>query len=284
MSRAYDARRKARRQARAAAELERPGGNRFLRWRSPVLVPVLLIVAILAAIGVFGFGTGGGAGNKQIAQEVNEFLEGIPQEGAVLGSPKAPITVWLYADLECPTVKLFVENYFPAIVETWVRTGAVRIEYRSLQTDTSDEDVFFRQEIASLAAGRQARMWNFLLTFVRQQQDPHSDYVTQEHLTGIASQVPELDLARWRRDRVDALLSRNVALDIYSGHNSGIEATPSFLIGATGGTADRSSALGGLTEVRKELASALRRDMKLLGDEAFGDLPTVGGIATDSRD
>lgn len=275
MSRGYNARRKTRRQQARAPAKSKSRVRRSWQRRLAAFVPVLLIAAILAVVGILGFGAGNDVDKKQVVQEVAELLEGIPQRGAVLGSPKAPVTVSVYADLECPTVNLFVVNYLPSIIETWVRAGAVRLDYRSLKTDTSDEEVFFKQEIAALAAGRQDRMWNFFLTFVRQQGEPDTGYVTDEFLADIASQVPGLELARWQRDRNDALLSKQVALGVHFGRTRGLQGTPSFLIDFTKNEdyrrADRAS-------IKKEIESSLRKDLKVLREEASRDLPILRAV------
>jgi protein-disulfide isomerase len=281
MSRAYNARRKAKRQALAAAERTREQPTSSRRRRLTTLAPVLLIVAIFAAVGILGFGLNAETSKARIEQEVTELLDGIPQRGEVLGSPKAPVTVWMYADLECPTVKLFVEHSLPAIIENWVRPGAVRLDYRSLETDTANEEVFFDQETAALAAGRQDRMWNFALAFVRQQGEPRTDYADEEFLAGIASQVPGLELARWDRDRDDALLSRRVALGVYSGHSSGLRSTPSFLIGFTEGAVDRRE---DRAAIREEIEAALGREINFLRKEANGDLPTLKDRRPDAKE
>lgn len=243
------------------------------------LVPVLVIVAILAVVAVLGFGTSDSVGKKQIEREVTALLSGIPQSGAVLGSPRAPVTVSIYGDMECPTVKLFVEKYLPSIVETWVRPGDLRLHYRSLETDTADEEVFFKQEIAALAAGKQDKMWNFLLTFVRQQGRVRTDYVTEEFLADIASQTPELGLAKWRRDRGDALLSKQVALGVYFGHANELRYTPSFLIGFTEGKVNRRPER---ESIEKGIESAIRRSLASLGEETRADFPTIGPADPDA--
>jgi hypothetical protein len=275
MSRAYNARRKARRQAKASAEPAHSRRPISFRRRLPVLVPVLLIAAILSVVGVLGFGASSGAGKEQVAQEVTELLDGIPQKGTVLGSPKAPITVFVHADLQCPTVKLFVENYLPSIIETWVRSGVIRLAYRSLETDALNEEIFFEQERAALAAGRQSTMWNFVLTFVRQQGEVRTDYVTEEFMTDVALQVPRLEVARWRRDRNDALLSKQVALGVQSGHARGLHSTPGFLIGFTAGEAGR---VKGRAALRKEVEASLGAQIEALDREAFADDPTIKTI------
>lgn len=236
------------------------------------LVPVFLIAAILAAVGVLGFGTSAGVSKAQVQQEVTELLNGIPQQGPALGSPQAPVTVWVYADLECPTVRLFAENYLPSIIETWVRTGALRIEYRSLQTDTLDEKVFFEQERAALSAGRQDRMWNFVLTFARQQGEVRTGYVNAEFLADIAAQVPRLELSRWERDREDARLSSRVARSVYVGDSLGVRYTPSLVIGFTKGVVNRNI---DRRSARDEIEASLRRLATALSEESREDFPTV---------
>jgi protein-disulfide isomerase len=279
MSRSYDARRKAKRQqARAARE----DAANALRWHPPravAAIPVLAIAVILAVVGVLGFGGSSGAvDKKEIQQEVSKLLTGIPQQGATLGSPEAPVTIWVLADLECPTVRLFVESYLPSILDTWVRTGDVKLIYRSLETDTYNEKTFYRQEIAALAAGRQDEMWNFALTFVQQQGEKFTDYATDEFLADIASQVPRLDRARWQRDRGDASLSKRVAHDLYVANKMEISSTPSFLVGPSGAKRSGDVNEAASASLREEVEISLGKHIEALDEEAFKDAPTVGPL------
>ncbi len=250
MSRAYNARRKAKRQqARGVAA---PAPSRHLRpsRRLGVILPLLAIAAVLAATAVLGFGADKATSREEVDREVSELLTGIPQEGTTLGEPKAPITLRVFADLECPTVRRFVVSRLPSIISTWVREGVIKLEYRSLETDTANERTFYTQEAAALAAGRQDRMWNFVLTAVHEQQFKridlgqknfsqvtgvqHFDYVDEGFLTDIASRVSGLSMARWHQDREDALLSKQVARGVHLAHTHDLHATPAFMIGRTG--------------------------------------------------
>lgn len=272
MSRAYNSRRKAKRQeARVAAAKQAPFSARITPRRWVALVPVLLVAAILAVVGLLGFGTSSGVSKTQVDREVTALLHGIPQRGSQLGSPKAPITLRMYADLECPTVKMFVENYLPSILDTWVRNGAVKLEYHSLETDTSDEEVFFKQEMAALAAARQNRLWNFALTFVREQGKPQTRYATDAFISDIGSQVPGLELARWHRDRENALLSKRVALDVYSAHQRDLRSTPAFLITFSRGEL-------GVASTKKKLEASLGNVLSSLDKETSEDFPTLKTI------
>lgn len=230
--------------------------------RLVILLPVLVIAAVLAATAILGFDTGSGSSQEQIDQEVTSLLAGISQDGATLGSPEAQITIHMFADLECPTVRQFVESYLPSIISTWVRTGTVKLKYRSLRTDTAIENTFFAQEGAALAAGRQNKMWNFVLTFVRQQdQMEHKNTLLDQ----IASQVPELNMDQWNRDRKDLSLFKAIALDVHSAHAQGLRSTPSFVIS---GSTSMSSTLS-------DLQSSLQKDLQDLREEASGDVPTL---------
>ena len=243
------------------------------------VLPVLAIAVILATVGVLGFGGSSGAvDKKEIQQRVSKLLAGIPQQGATLGSPEAPVTVWVMADLECPTVRLFAESYLPSILDTWVRTGDVKLIYRSLQTDTYNEKIFYRQEIAALAAGRQDKMWNFVLAFVHQQGEKFTEYASDEFLTDIASQVPGLARARWQHDREDALLSKRVALDLYAANKMELSSTPSFLVGVSSGEENPEMDQAGSASLRKEVEISLGKNIEALGEEAFKDTPTVGPL------
>jgi hypothetical protein len=181
----------------------------------------------------------------------------------------------VFGDLECLTVKLFAENYLPSIINTWVRTGTLNLTYRSLKTDTDDEHTFFRQEAAALAAGRQDKMWNFILTFVHQQGQAYTDYATNEFLTGIAAQVPGLKGTQWRDEREDSLLLKKVALGVHFAHARKMRSTPSFLIRFTGDKTDE-SVLHLTASARKEFLASFGKDVKSLRDEAFKDEPKVG--------
>jgi len=273
MSRSYDARRKARRkQVRAARE----GATDARRWHPPramAVAPVLVIAAIFAAVGILGFGgTSSAIDKKEIQKKVSRLLADIPQQGPVLGSPKAPITLWIFADLECPTVKRFVAAYLPSIIRTWVRNGTVRLEYRSLQTDTYDERIFYQQEAAALAAGRQNKLWNYALTFIHEQGQRQTNYATARFLVGIASQVPNLDRPRWQQDRKDPLLSRQVAQGLHSAYSKQLKYTPSLLLkfGTKAGITKPSQS------VKEKVESSLGATVTALANEALGDFPTLG--------
>jgi len=242
------------------------------------LLPALAIVAVLAAVAFLGFGSRSeesDVSQKRVAQKVDALLKDVPQDGTSLGSPNAPITLTMFADLECPTVKRFAEAYLPSVVETWVRSGVMRIDYRSLETDTVNEGTFFEQEVAALAAGRQDKMWDFVLTFLFEQGQEGTDYATDEFFTDVASQVAGLKMTRWRHDRDDARLSRRVAVGVYTAHSVGMSATPSFLIEVSSDNSHQSFKGKSVESIKEEAKISLRKVLASLAKEAVGDVPVI---------
>jgi protein-disulfide isomerase len=173
--------------------------------------------------------------------EIAALLASIPQSANALGQPAAPVTLAYFADLQCPYCRDFSLEVLPPIIRRWVRAGRLRIESHALQTATRKPEVFTAQQVAALAAGRQERAWHFIETFYAEQGEENSGYVTGAYLHGIASQVTDLDLARWASDRRDPQLVEEIADDARAAENAGLTGTPSFLIGASGGAMSRFS-------------------------------------------
>jgi protein-disulfide isomerase len=226
-------------QAHAAAAVRR---KRLTMLGGVAAVVVAAIVVILVA-------TSSGGGTKKVASgskashetiaAVNAVVGGIPQHGNVLGYPNAPVTLQYFGDLQCPICKEFTLGALPAIVQRWVRTGKVKIEYRSLETATREPEVFKTQQVAALAAGKQNLMWHFVELFYHEQGEEDSGYVTESYLQNLAAQVPGLNLTKWASDRNNPELSSQVTSDGQKASSEGFTGTPSFLVGKTGGTAKK---------------------------------------------
>jgi protein-disulfide isomerase len=276
VSHARDARRKGKhRQARVAANAQRPRrSERSLR--PATVIPILAIVATLAGTALLGLGGNRDMSRKDVGKRVSTLLSGIPQMGATVGFPYAPLTLRVFADLECPTVKRFVDLYLPKIVNTWVRDGKLKLVYRSLKTDTADEATFFDQEAAALAAGRQGKMWNFVLTFVHEQGQALTHYATDKFYTEIASQIPELDVRQWQQERKGSLLPNRVALSLFAAKVQGFRSTPSFVLDVTGDKKTQ-GVLGPryTASIVEQVETALREDVERLNREELGDVSTL---------
>jgi protein-disulfide isomerase len=232
------AQRKAAEEAEAMRQAQR---KRLTRLASVLVLVVVGIVVVLIA------SSGGGvrkiapqsAEARKAVSEVSTMLAGVPQNGNGLGQATAPVTLQYYADLQCPVCRSFTRGALPALVSKWIRPGKLRIEYRSLETATREPELFDAQQAAALAAGKQNRMWNFIETFYDEQQEEGSGYVTEGFIGDIARQVPGLNLSKWTADRGDPALANQLSSDAQAANGAGLNGTPAFLIGRSGGAASK---------------------------------------------
>jgi protein-disulfide isomerase len=229
--------RKAVEEAHAASAARR---TRLTQLGAVVGVVIVAIVVILVATGGGGktnHTTGNAHSKESVKQqsEVSSLVGGIEQKGNILGKETAPVTLTYFGDLECPFCREFTLKALPTIIQKYVRTGKLRLEYRSLETATREPEVFRTQQVAALAAGKQNKMWDYVELFYHEQGEEDSGYVTEEYLHNLASQVSGLDVSKWKSDREDNALANQIQEDAQLANQQGFTGTPSFLIGHTGG-------------------------------------------------
>jgi protein-disulfide isomerase len=259
-------REQAREQRRALEEAEAASAQRrrrLIQLGSVIGVVVVVVIVIVAATS----GGGSSSGVPKTKQAKNEnvaamttLLAGIPQSGLTLGHPNAPVTMQYFGDLECPVCKDFTLGALPKLIENDVRAGKLRIEYRNLETATTEPETFRTQQIAALAAGKQGKGWDYIELFYHEQGGEGTGYVTEKYLQELAQQVPGLNLAKWTSDRGSPQFTNVVTADAQAANNAGFSGTPSFLIGKTG-QAGRKYEYSSLTDpagFEAAIASALK--------------------------
>jgi protein-disulfide isomerase len=204
--------------------------RRLRRLISTCVAAAIVIAAAIAISRSSGSDLKAGAAAQHTIAAVARLLDGIPQSGARLGRPNAPVRMLLYSDLQCPVCSTFAQSDgFARVVARQVRAGKLQIVYRNLQTATHDPHTFLTQQVAALAAGLQNRFWDYAELFYRQQGSENGGYVTAAYLLGLARQVPGLDLTRWRADRTDPALAGQVSADSGAAHAAGVSVTPTLI-------------------------------------------------------
>lgn len=242
---------------RAQTRQTRPGGGRTA-WPLPVGrgaisrtgVGVAALLTIVVASSVFLLTRNAGsqaAVEHEVDRKVSSQLSGIPQEGATLGRRTAPVTMEVFIDLEDPTSRWWFREDLPAIIDSYVRTGALRLRYRAYKRNTYWPAVFVKQQTAALAAGAQDRLWDYIETFFYEQGPELTRYVTEGYLQRIARQTPGLNLARWHADRHTGRREEQTTSEDQLARTIGLYVTPAFRIGKTGG---HMSVFTGRTNIR----------------------------------
>jgi protein-disulfide isomerase len=190
---------------------------------------IVLVIALVIASQV-----GGKSSNPSPSQinvgSVNPMLEGIPQQGIALGSPKAPVTLTEFADPQCPGCAAASQQVLPELIQRYVRTGKLRILYEGQTFLGGDSERLLR---LALAAAQQQKLWNVIELFYLNQGAENSGYATDSYLKAIAKAAgldPDATLAASQTSAVvPGMLAARKAFEA-----SGFDSTPSFLLGRTG--------------------------------------------------
>ena len=190
-----------------------------------------IAVAVLVAVSQSG-GTQERAPASDLRGEIAALYQGIPQNGAVLGDPKAPVTLVEFADLQCPFCADFDRNVLPSLIDRYVRTGKVRLEIRPMRFLGPDSE---RAAAVLAATADQDRAWQFLDAFYRRQGPENTGYVTDEFLRETLAAVPGVDVEKALQGSL-APEAEDLPLQAEAEASAAdISSTPSFLIGPTGG-------------------------------------------------
>jgi len=188
----------------------------------------LAVVVVVALIVIASSGSDGGeADNIKDVAAVEQELNGIPQEGMVLGDKGAPVELIEFADLQCPFCKANAEEVLPDVVEGPIAAGKAKLSFRNFVIISEESEP---AGAAALAAGEQGRGFNYLNIFYRNQGQEASGYIDDEFLTAIAEAAKVPDLAKWNKDRTSSKIKQEVKATTEEAVGLGFSGTPSFAI------------------------------------------------------
>lgn len=203
--------------------------KRLLQIGSAAVFLVFAVVLVLIVISANE--TEGGDKNLEDVGLIKRELRGIPQSGLVLGEPSADVTLYEFGDLQCPVCKYFSEEVIPDVIESTVRSGEAKIEFKNY-TIISQESI--PAAAAAIAAGEQGRGWSFLDLFYRNQGREASGYVTNEFLTEIAKGAGVPEIAKWNTVRKSSATLAAVKRSSEEAESLGFSGTPSFAVKGPG--------------------------------------------------
>jgi protein-disulfide isomerase len=207
-----------------------------------LLAVVVVAALIIASQNNSSDSSGAGAGGDVAdVHKVDNQLKGLPQNGLVLGDPKAKVNVIEFGDLQCPVCKEFSFQVAPDIISQIVRKGQATYEFRPWDIIGPQSPIASR---AAYAAGEQGVGWNFIELFYRNQGEENSGYVTDSFLTSIAQGAEVKDIDKWNTDRKSSKWDSPLGTGVppstggktdAEAKSLGFTGTPSILVEGPGG-------------------------------------------------
>ena len=198
-----------------------------------VVVVAIVVIAILVA------GSGGGSSKPKVqkseARNTQSMFSGLAQSGITLGNPQAKVTLYEFADLQCPFCREYTLSIFPQLVAKYVKPGKVKMVFRNLTFIGPDSVTAAR---AAAAAGAQNKLWDFVDLFYHNQETENTGYVTQKFIDKIATAVG-VDVPKLHTDMSAPLVEQQLGAAQQQAAQFKINSTPSFLIQVKGGKPQR---------------------------------------------
>ena len=202
-----------------------PSSSNRPSGRTVVLAFAIAVAAALALVAVALIGRDDSSTPPTETPVVD--LTGIPQDGRVLGSPDADVTLVEWADPQCPACRLYTEEFFPTVVDEYVRPGTLNTEFRGFPFIGDDSVKAYR---FLLAAGEQSKLWDLQEALYRNQGGENDGWVTDDLIREQASAIEglDVDLLFVDAERNDIVAEADGAEA--AGQAAGIQGTPTLQI------------------------------------------------------
>lgn len=219
--------------------------------RTVVLAFAVAVAAAAALVGVALLGRGDSGGPATEAPVVD--LSGIPQNGRTLGPDEAQVTLVEWADPQCPACRVYTEEFFPTVVDEYVRPGRINTEFRGFPFIGEDSVEAYR---FLLAAAEQDKLWELQEALYRHQGGENDGWVTDELVRELATEIDGLDVDRLFADaESEAVVAEAEGAD-EAAQAAGIQGTPTLQI-VIGDEAPYTIQVANVDQLRAALDDAL---------------------------
>jgi protein-disulfide isomerase len=200
----------------------------------PAVLLTLLFGGLLAGVVVLALGKPD-RGRLDIVgtDTVQRVYGGVEQDGASLGPPGARVSVSVYDDLQCASCATWYLRTVPPLVEALVRSKRADLVYHHFPMGERDTEAGF---YAAAAAGMQGRQWQYVHIFFANQEIARRHGVTEQFMTRVAEQVPELDVRQWRSDRRSGEVATTLKADSKLALDLRLPAQPAVVVDGPKGT------------------------------------------------
>jgi protein-disulfide isomerase len=163
---------------------------------------------------------------------------GVPQEGDRLGSADAPVSIQVFADLQCGNCREDFLATIPALAERYARPGGAKLLLRHYSVAENPLELgFFGAE----AAAQQGYGWQYTYLFFRNQAEAESFGIDDDFLESLAGSIGELDVPEWREyldaeGGADGAIARQLEGYEELGRGLGVRAQVAMILSGPSGT------------------------------------------------
>lgn len=157
-----------------------------------------------------------------------EFVRREADDPKAIGDVDAPVVLTEWIDLRCPFCASFSRDTLPVLIEEYVDTGRVRIEFTDVAYfGEQSEDA----QIAAQAAANQDKYVDYITAVFDAAPDSGHPDLTREVLIDFAEQVDVPDMEKFTADLDDPQIRAQAEAETRNAQQLGVTAVPFFVAG-----------------------------------------------------
>jgi protein-disulfide isomerase len=167
-----------------------------------------------------------------------QLFGGVPQEGERLGSADAPVSIQVFADMQCGSCREDFLGTIPALANQYARPGDAKLLIRHYSVAQNPLELgFFGAE----AAAEQGYGWQYTYLFFRNQDEAERFGVGEEFMDSLAGAIGNLNVPEWEEylqsngGTGGAIATRLEGYDTL-GTDLGIRTRPAMIVSGPDGT------------------------------------------------
>eukprot|EP01124_Arcella_intermedia_P014589 TRINITY_DN21093_c0_g1_i1.p1 TRINITY_DN21093_c0_g1~~TRINITY_DN21093_c0_g1_i1.p1 ORF type:complete len:389 (+),score=88.90 TRINITY_DN21093_c0_g1_i1:24-1190(+) len=152
------------------------------------------------------------------ALPLHPTLKGVPGDSPAMGSPSAPIKLFIWSDFQCPNCRRAAEPL------KWLALkypDTVQVVFKQLPLESHKKA--YPAATATLAAQKQGKFWEFHDRIWKTRK------VNEEDLVAHAKDLG-LDMEKWKADRESEGLKKAIEYDVSLAGSLGITGTPGMVV------------------------------------------------------
>jgi protein-disulfide isomerase len=167
-----------------------------------------------------------------------QLFGGVPQEGERLGSADAPVSIQVFADMQCGSCREDFLGTIPALADEYARPGDAKLLIRHYSVAQNPLELgFFGAE----AAAEQGYGWQYTYLFFRNQDEAERFGVGEEFMDSLAGAIGNLNVPEWeefleRNSGTDGPIATRLEGYDQLGTDLGIRTRPAMIVSGPDGT------------------------------------------------
>lgn len=211
----------------SARRQQRRGGRRRRNpARSYIMGGIAAVAVVVLVISIAALARSGGGGYSETIVVPTPRPGGVAQDGYVLGSADAPVTVVEYMDFQCPFCRRAATDTLPTIEQQYIETGKARLEMRPIAILGSES---VQAAAAAECANEQGQFWAYHDILFANQGAEQSGSFSDSRLKEFASAL-KLDTGAFGSCLDSGKYTDRVQQNTSDARDVGVGSTPTFMV------------------------------------------------------